>query len=60
LSSISISRKRCLKTFEGQVLAENVTMLAMCRELGFSISADPNDPDTCIVKLVISVPGSKT
>jgi hypothetical protein len=34
-------------------------MLAMCRELGFSVSPDPSDPDTCIVKLVISASGAK-
>jgi protocatechuate 4,5-dioxygenase, alpha chain len=38
---------------EGQVLSENTAMLAMCRELGFQITTDPNDPDTCIVKLVL-------
>jgi acetyltransferase len=40
-----------LKTIEGQVLRENLTMLSMCRELGFGISADPNDPDICVAKL---------
>jgi hypothetical protein len=34
-------------------------MLAMCRELGFSISPDPSDADTCSVKLVISAAGSQ-
>jgi hypothetical protein len=33
------------------VLSENTTMLAMCRELGFGIAADPHDPDTCVVTL---------
>ena len=33
---------------------ENTAMLAMCRELGFEIVADPGDPDACIVKLAIS------
>jgi hypothetical protein len=50
---IEYARAEGLKTIEGQVLAESTTMLAMCRELGFSISPDPSDPDTCIVKLVI-------
>jgi acetyltransferase len=36
------------------VLAENTAMLAMCRELGFEIAADPGDPEACIVKLAIS------
>jgi acetyltransferase len=38
-------------TIEGQVLRENTSMLAMCRELGFQVTADPNDVGTCIVKL---------
>jgi acetyltransferase len=42
-----------LRTIEGQVLSENTTMLAMCKELGFQITADPSEPDTCIVKLAI-------
>ena len=32
---IEYSRAEGLKTIEGQVLSENTTMLAMCRELGF-------------------------
>jgi acetyltransferase len=50
---IEYARAEGLKTIEGQVLAENTAMLAMCREIGFSISPDPSDPDTCIVKLAI-------
>ena len=50
---IEYARAEGLKTVEGQVLAENTAMLAMCRELGFSISPDPSDPDTCVVKLAI-------
>jgi len=48
---VDYARAEDLKTIEGQVLSENAAMLAMCRELGFSISPDPSDPDTCIVKL---------
>src|SRR6516162_5389300 len=44
---IDYARVEGLKTIEGQVLSENTTMLAMCRELGFSISPDPSDPDAC-------------
>jgi acetyltransferase len=57
---IEYARAEDLKVIEGQVLAENTAMLAMCRELGFSIAPDPSDPDTCIVKLVTSAAGSKT
>jgi len=51
---IDYARAEGLKTIEGQVLAENTAMLAMCRELGFEIAADPGDPEACIVKLAIS------
>ena len=40
-----------LKSLCGQVLAENTTMLAMCRELGFSVKADPNDAGLALVWL---------
>ena len=50
---IEYSRAEGLKTIEGQVLRENITMLTMCRELGFAISSDPHDPDSCVVKLAI-------
>jgi acetyltransferase len=48
---IEYARAEGLKTIEGQVLSENTTMLAMCRELGFAVSTDPQEPDTCVVKL---------
>jgi acetyltransferase len=51
---IEYARAEGLKTIEGQVLGENTTMLRMCKELGFDIAADPDDPDACIVKLAIS------
>jgi acetyltransferase len=56
---IDYARAEDLKAIEGQVLRENTAMLAMCRELGFSLSPDPNDPDTCVVKLVATAAGSK-
>jgi acetyltransferase len=40
-----------LKSLSGQVLTENTTMLAMCRELGFSVKSDPNDAGTALVSL---------
>jgi acetyltransferase len=48
---IEYARAEGLQTIEGQVLSENTTMLAMCKELGFGIAADPHDPDTCVVTL---------
>ena len=50
---IEYARAEGLKCIEGQVLSENRTMLDMCRQLGFAISADPEDPETCRVTLVL-------
>ena len=50
---IEYARSEGLQTIEGQVLSENATMLAMCRELGFHVATDRDEPDTCIVKLRI-------
>jgi acetyltransferase len=48
---IEYARAEGIGTIEGQVLRENTSMLAMCRELGFEITADPNDVGICIAKL---------
>ncbi|MBN8224473.1 MAG: bifunctional acetate--CoA ligase family protein/GNAT family N-acetyltransferase [Xanthomonadales bacterium] len=40
-----------LKRVEGQVLRENVTMLAMCRHLGFRVRPDRDDPAVMDVTL---------
>jgi acetyltransferase len=45
------ARAEGIGTIEGQVLRENNSMLAMCRELGFEITADMNDVGICIAKL---------
>jgi acetyltransferase len=50
---IDYARTEGLKTIDGQVLVENAEMLGMCRELGFKIAADPNDPDICVVTLAV-------
>jgi len=50
---IEYARSEGLKAMEGQVLSENATMLAMCRELGFDIRSDPQDPEACIVDLAL-------
>ncbi len=42
-----------LQTVEGQVLQDNTTMIAMCRELGFAVTPDPQDPDLYLVKLKV-------
>jgi acetyltransferase len=48
---IEYARSEGLERIEAQVLSENTTMLEMCRKLGFTISADPHDPQTCVVEL---------
>lgn len=54
---IDYARGEGLRRLEGQVLSENTAMLTMCRELGFGIEADPDEADTCLVKLDLS-PGT--
>ena len=46
-----------LRVIKGEVLRENSTMLAMCRELGFAITREPNDPDICVVTLPLAQVG---
>ncbi|MCG7392190.1 bifunctional acetate--CoA ligase family protein/GNAT family N-acetyltransferase [Microvirga sp. ACRRW] len=43
-----------LREVEGQVLRENTTMLDMCRNLGFSVRIDPDDPELRLVTLPIA------
>ena len=50
---IEYARGEGIKTIEGQVLGENTAMLKMCKELGFDIAPDPQDSDTCVVKLAV-------
>jgi acetyltransferase len=50
---IEYARTEGLRTIEGQVLRENATMLAMCRELGFQIGVDSDDPGLAIAKLTL-------
>jgi acetyltransferase len=50
---IRYARSEGLNRIEGQVLRENSTMLQMCRELGFRIESDPEEPTICIVTLAL-------
>jgi acetyltransferase len=50
---IDYARAEGVQAIEGQVLRENSTMLAMCKELGFDITADPNDVAICIAMLTV-------
>jgi len=51
---LDYARWQGLRTVAGQVLRENTTMLAMCRDLGFTVAADPDDPGIAVVRLQIA------
>jgi len=48
---IEVARARGIAQIHGQVLRDNVTMLQMCRELGFHVADDPTDPSVELVTL---------
>jgi acetyltransferase len=48
---IDYARAEGLKSLFGEVLRENAAMLAMCRDLGFNVDADPRDTSLAIVSL---------
>ena len=48
-----------LQRVHSQVLAENGPMLALCRDLGFEITLDPDDVSVKRVALDLSATGSK-
>ena len=48
---IDYARHEGLRELHGTVLAENATMLTMCRELGFAIESDPDDRTVRLVSL---------
>jgi len=50
---IEYARFEGLKTVSGDVLQENTVMLEMCRNLGFTIKADPVEHGLCDVKLML-------
>ena len=50
---IAYALSKRFRLIEGQVLHENAPMLDMCRELGFKISTDPDEPYICDVKLTL-------
>jgi acetyltransferase len=47
---IAIARQYGIGELVGEVLRENRPMLAMCRELGFTVSADPSEPNAVRVR----------
>src|SRR5438874_5877492 len=50
---IAVAREWRIGELAGQVLWENQRMLAMCRELGFSIHSDPSDASIARVRRVL-------
>jgi GNAT superfamily N-acetyltransferase len=56
---IEFPKQKTLKTVRGQVLSENITMLAMCTELGFHITDDPNDRSVRTVTLPVHTAHSR-
>ncbi len=51
---IQYARNEGLERIEGQVLSENVTMLHMCEQLGFTMKDDPDEHGVKLVKLELS------
>ncbi len=47
-------RERVMVEVYGEVLAENRAMLHLCRKLGFSVTADDEDPGTVHVSLLLN------
>ena len=47
-----------LREVEGQVLRQNRGMLAMCEQLGFRITPDPDEPGLMVVRLPVPAPGT--
>ena len=48
---IEYAAQEALEAVEGQVLASNTNMLAMCEQMGFLVRDDPDEPGTKIVRL---------
>jgi len=51
---IEYARSEGIRTIKGEVLRENAMMLQMCRDLGFHIASDPEEPTAVIVTLDLS------
>jgi acetyltransferase len=51
---IANAKEKGLTTVRGQVLAENVTMLQMCEELGFHLADDPLERGVKVVTLPLA------
>jgi RimJ/RimL family protein N-acetyltransferase len=53
---IEYAKSEGLAQITGEILNENLVMLKMCRELGFEVKPDPEDPGVYQVSLVLDSP----
>jgi len=51
---IAYAKEEGLKELHGAVLRENTTMITMCKELGFEVSPDAEDPSLVRVALMLA------
>jgi acetyltransferase len=51
---IDYARSEGIRAIQGDVLAENTTMLSMCAELGFRVEDNPNEAGIRAVKLTVA------
>ncbi|HEV7275925.1 MAG TPA: bifunctional acetate--CoA ligase family protein/GNAT family N-acetyltransferase [Devosiaceae bacterium] len=51
---IDYARQNQVAVLEGQVLRDNSAMLSLCRELGFTITSDPEQPTVMLVRLPLT------
>ncbi len=51
---LTYARSEGLALIEGEVLSENAEMLAMCREMGFTVLPDPEDPGCFKTRLTLA------
>src|SRR5690606_42063993 len=58
-SMIGVAGWMGLQEVEGQVLRQGRGMLAMCEQLGFTISPDPDEPGLMLVRLPVPAPGAE-
>jgi acetyltransferase len=50
---LDYGRSEGLRQINGQILRENTVMIRMCRELGFDIRSDPEDPEIVVATLAL-------
>ncbi len=53
---LDLAAQRGFAEVHGAVLRENTRMVKMCREMGFAIDAEPNDPTAVVARRVVTPP----